>query len=354
MPKHTLLFGCLLLLLLPAAGISQSPMLTRGDAARILLLNRTDNIPLFPNVNRFPDVPKGHPLERYLLAAERYGVLTADPATQLLRPDDMVTRAAFLKMLTLTFGLSTGLPENYKDVSKEDWFWPYAGLAQNYNLFPGSGTQLKPTQSITQDDAVFAISKLQEALQHAQDDQKVAKDQSNKQLEIYVVISSKRLHTVFQDEQDNALPQLTTTSDAKLEDLRQEVLNLVNGKRAKAGAPPLRLNTLLNGSAQTYAHVMADEGFFSHVSPEGQTLRDRITGSGYYDRTYQQDCHCIPGYTLGENLARGQRTPKEAVDAWMKSQSHRDALLDPAYTDTGIGIEAGLWVEHFGGVLEPK
>lgn len=352
MRKLTLLVGCALLLS-PVLASSQS-VLTRADAVRILLLNRTDNVPLFPNVNRFPDVPPGYPNERYLLAAERYGIISANPTTHLLRPDDPVNRATFLKMLTLTFGVSTDLPEDYNDVSDSDWFKSYAGLAYSYHLFPGDNTALHPTQPMTDDDAVAVIGNLEDVLQKSSEQQQVSKDQADHKLQLYVVISTKRLNTVFAgNEGKNAQPVLTTTDDAKLEDLRQQVLNLVNDQREKNGAQALKLNTLLDGSAQQYAQDMAQQGFFSHVSPTGQTLRDRIAASGYENRTFQKSCGCIPGYALAENLARGQRTPQEAVNAWMKSPEHREALLSTDYTDTGIGIEAGVWVQHFGGILEP-
>jgi uncharacterized protein YkwD len=99
---------------------------------------------------------------------------------------------------------------------------------------------------------------------------------------------------------------------------------------------------------------MASQGFFGHVAPDGQTLTDRIAAVGYYNRSLSADCNCVKGYALGENLARGQKTAKEAVDAWLKSPGHRKNLMDPAYTDTGIGVKSGVWVEHFGGVILPK
>lgn len=329
--------------------------LSRAEAVRMLLLNRTDHVPLFPNKGRFPDVPSGHYDERYLLAAERYGIMSADPTTRMLRPDALVTRAEFMKMLTLTFGLSDGLAVRYVDVRPEDWYFSYAGLSQIYGILPSDGFFFGPNIAVTHDDAVFAIATIRQLLEASatEEEQEVAKEQAEHHLEMYVVISSKQLKTVFDKPEGEFSPHLAATADAKLEELRQDVLNLVNEERAKVGSPPLMFNTLLNDSSQQYAERMADEGFFSHVTPTGETLKDRIRDSGYYDRSYSEDCRCVKGYALAENLARGQRTPKEAVDAWMRSPSHKEALLSPDYEDTGIGISSGLWVQHFGGVLEP-
>jgi uncharacterized protein YkwD len=98
---------------------------------------------------------------------------------------------------------------------------------------------------------------------------------------------------------------------------------------------------------------MALKGYFSHVSPAGQTLRDRIKTTGYYNRTFSSECFCVKGYSLGENLARGPKTAEQAIKAWLKSPSHREAILNADYTDIGVGVSAGMWVQHFGGVLLP-
>lgn len=333
---------------------AMSAPLTRSDAAKILLLNRTDHVPLFANNDQFPDIPKGHPQERYLLAAERYGILNADPYTHLLRPDATVNRAEFLKMITLTFGLSENLPYSYQDVKKTDWFAPYAGLAESYSLFSAKN-RLLPTTTVTRDDAVLAIATIKTALRKSetQAEEEISKDQAQNKLDLYVVISSKRLKTAFGEAKPKQQPYLAQSPDAKLGELRLEVLRLVNLERERAGVSPLALHPLLTTSAQSYAEEMGDGGFFSHVTPSGKTLKDRIRVSGYYDRSFSEECQCVRGYSLAENLARGQRTPKEAVEAWMKSPSHREAMLSREYQDTGIGIFAGLWVQHFGGIVEP-
>lgn len=356
-PTFTLLIAAIALYgaVTPLPSHAQSTPITRAEAARILLLNRTDHVPLFPNKGRFPDVPDVHPSLRFLLAAERYGILSEDPATHLLRPDGDVNRATFLKMLTLTFGLAENLPYHYKDVRRDDWFARYAGLAEGYGIFGTPESRLQPNDPVSQDEVVHAVGIIQSLLSAANDtqEQAVSQEQAEKKLQLYVVISSKRLRTVFEGDGPRK-PFLETTPAAKLQDLRQDVLNAINRERAKVGSPALTIHPLLNETAQQYGERMADDGFFSHVTPDGQTLRERIGASGYSKREHSSTCNCIPGIALAENLARGQRTPEEAVNAWMQSQSHRAALLDPVYTETGIGIAAGIWVQHFGGVLLPE
>ena len=102
-----------------------------------------------------------------------------------------------------------------------------------------------------------------------------------------------------------------------------------------------------------FASVLLGTLWEFNTAPDGQTLKDRISATSYYDRSFVLACKCVPGFALGENLARGQKTPKEVVDAWMRSPSHRDAILNPDYADLGIGVSAGYWVQHFGGKLFP-
>jgi uncharacterized protein YkwD len=39
----------------------------------------------------------------------------------------------------------------------------------------------------------------------------------------------------------------------------------------------------------------------------------------------------------GENIAMGQRTPKEVVTAWMNSPGHRGNILSTSFTEIGVG-----------------
>ena len=60
-------------------------------------------------------------------------------------------------------------------------------------------------------------------------------------------------------------------------------------------------------------------------------------------------CLCIERWLIGENIASGQRTPQQVMDEWMRSKTHRDAILNAAFTEMGVGISSGIWVQHFGG-----
>ncbi|GAA4676348.1 CAP domain-containing protein [Streptomyces youssoufiensis] len=118
-----------------------------------------------------------------------------------------------------------------------------------------------------------------------------------------------------------------------------EVLALVNEERADAGCRPLTADGTLDRVADTYAGVMADTQRLSHTGPDGSTVGDRVTRSGY---TWS---------SVGENIARGQADAEAVVDAWMNSPGHRANILNCSFRDMGIGVDQGSggpwWTQVF-------
>ncbi len=132
--------------------------------------------------------------------------------------------------------------------------------------------------------------------------------------------------------------------------VQEEVLRLVNRERSNAGLPPLVFHALLQQSAQQYAEYMADEGFFSHRDPSGDASLDRIRATGYLD----PPCDCSWTYLTGENLGHGQDSPAEVMEGWMNSPGHRANILNPGFTEIGVGVFDGYWVQNFGTVRETE
>jgi uncharacterized protein YkwD len=143
-------------------------------------------------------------------------------------------------------------------------------------------------------------------------------------------------------------------TQALLAQTRRATLCLVNAERAKRGRRPLRANRELRRSSQRYAGDMVARRFFSHVSPGGAELLERVRGVGRYLRGAR-------GYVLGENLAWGTSTaatPRAIVASWMRSRGHRRNVLDRRYRDTELGVALGVpraglgsgatYAQHFG------
>jgi uncharacterized protein YkwD len=334
---------------------------SRADVVMQLVLARTQNVPIIKNTGAFPDIEKFSWYEPYMLFAERMGIVRAEINTNLLYPNKSVTRAEFLKMFSVTFGIKPGYPHVYRDIPKNAWFDVYAGVAHSYGLFTLENPYyLEPQRAVTQREVTHALAVYEKLRKAASEpvalEQEMAQEQADGKLTLYNVISTRKQNVTLVDPEPAMqlkplvrkipLPQ-------SLPDIRSQIVTLVNEIRSEHQLPLLTENPALDGSAQFYAEKMAAEGFFGHVAPNGQTLKDRIAATTFYQRGFSMDCFCIKGYALGENLARGQKTSREVVDAWMKSPSHRDAILNPAYSYIGIGAKAGYWVQHFGGIILP-
>lgn len=105
----------------------------------------------------------------------------------------------------------------------------------------------------------------------------------------------------------------------------QQVLDLTNVERNKAGLQSLRLNDKLNQCAQAHSQDMAIADYFSHTGANGSNAGDRAASAGYHYSS------------LGENIAAGYITPQEVVQGWMNSPGHRANIMNAGYQELGIG-----------------
>lgn len=344
--------------------VTLSTPISRAQAISSIFLSRGSKLPAYDPHRTFADIPAGSWFEAPMRAAEQYGIIQGDEAGRL-RPHEPVTRADFLKMITLAFGLPQNLSFQYTDVPRSEWYARYAGIAERYGLFRKNddATLLSPYATLNQTDVTETIAivlRHQATTKTGVQIRKIplapaSKPENPPQGETSSPITSTRRVRVAPTQPVTSVRRVRTTPlrEKTLHELRADMLSRINAIRTEHGLRPLKYNVLLEGSAQLYAEDMSVRGFFSHVSPDGQTLKDRALKGGYRDRSFSADCFCVKGYALGENLAHGQRTPAEAVDAWMRSPPHRSAILSPEYKDVGFGYAGSYWVQHFGAIIMP-
>lgn len=130
--------------------------------------------------------------------------------------------------------------------------------------------------------------------------------------------------------------KIPSQNDADLS-FENEVISLVNQIRRDNGLKPLTADWELSRVARFKSQDMHDKGYFSHNSPTYGTPFKMIRDFGLNFKT------------AGENIAKGQRTPKAVVDAWMNSSGHRANILKSTYTKIGVGyISNGhYWTQMF-------
>ena len=122
-----------------------------------------------------------------------------------------------------------------------------------------------------------------------------------------------------------------------LSDFEQRVVELTNAERAKQGLPALKIDTELSKVARIKSEDMQKNNYFDHNSPTYGSPFDMMKKFG------------ISYTSAGENIAQGQRTPEEVVQAWMNSAGHRANILNNGFTHIGVGyVESGnYWTQQF-------
>jgi uncharacterized YkwD family protein len=115
----------------------------------------------------------------------------------------------------------------------------------------------------------------------------------------------------------------------------EQVVKLVNAERAKQGLSPLTHRADVKNVAEKKAQDMINSNYFSHTSPNYGSPFDMLKTFGI---SYQ---------SAGENIAKGQKTPEEVMNAWMNSPGHRANILKPEYDSIGVGFYQSAWVQMF-------
>lgn len=127
------------------------------------------------------------------------------------------------------------------------------------------------------------------------------------------------------------------TEASELNEYEQQVVDLTNAERVKYGLAPFEIDAELSKVAREKSRDISVNNYFDHNSPVYGSPFDMMESFGISYRT------------AGENIARGQQTPTEVVNAWMNSEGHRANILNGNFTRIGVGYVAGgnVWTQQF-------
>lgn len=117
----------------------------------------------------------------------------------------------------------------------------------------------------------------------------------------------------------------TATGSGTMSSDESRILQLCNAERSKAGVSPLKANNDLTKLARMKSQDMVNKNYFSHQSPTYGSPFDMMKNYG------------ISYMYAGENIAMNQ-TADKAFTAWMNSEGHRKNILNPNFTEIGVGI----------------
>jgi len=122
--------------------------------------------------------------------------------------------------------------------------------------------------------------------------------------------------------------EITSTSQ-----MEQQILDWTNEERAKINAPPLKWNSRLALAARLHSDEMAKQKELTHQLKGEPRFTERLSDRG------------AKFSGAAENVGYAD-SAEELQSGWMHSPGHRTNLLNPVYTEMGVGIvRAGnrLW-----------
>ncbi|MCU9612022.1 CAP domain-containing protein [Caldibacillus lycopersici] len=199
-------------------------------------------------------------------------------------------------------------------------------ITERFNQFKQGGNQQQANQNTQNTEQ-----------QQTETTQKQQTAQNNQQQ----ANQTQQQQQAAQQQTEQAKKQNETTENAQgsTSQYVQQVIDLTNQERKNAGLAALKADSELNAVALKKSQDMQQNNYFSHTSPTYGSPFDMMRDFGV---DYQ---------SAGENIAQGQRTPQEVVDAWMNSPGHRANILNAKFTHIGVGFEASgnHWTQMFVG-----
>lgn len=128
-----------------------------------------------------------------------------------------------------------------------------------------------------------------------------------------------------------------TSSGSQNSSAASEVVRLTNSARTQNGYAALTEDSALSKAAAVRAREIASS--FSHTRPSGSSFSSVLSENGV---SYRR---------AGENIASGQKSASEVVNAWMNSSGHRANILNSSYSRIGtasVNVNGTLyWVQLF-------
>lgn len=135
----------------------------------------------------------------------------------------------------------------------------------------------------------------------------------------YITPTDEIKSAVTNTETIDEVSSINLTSD------ETELLSIINSERQKNNLPNLEIDEQLQNVAKLKATDIAQNNYFSHISPTYGTPFEMLKS------------HNIAYKTASENIA-GNSSIKSAFNAWISSDSHKENILSNDYNYTGIAV----------------
>lgn len=115
----------------------------------------------------------------------------------------------------------------------------------------------------------------------------------------------------------------------------KQILSITNIIRTRHNINPVTWDEETSQVAFLHSEDMRLNNYFSHESPNGETLVDRLAK---FDVKYKM---------AGENIAAQYVDGIAATEGWLNSKGHRETLLNGEFTHLGVGVDGLYYTQNF-------
>ncbi|MBM7552881.1 CAP domain-containing protein [Thalassobacillus pellis] len=131
-------------------------------------------------------------------------------------------------------------------------------------------------------------------------------------------------------------PAILKKEWAAIENGREkQIFDITNRIRLRFGKEPVKWYEPVAEVAFLHSKDMSINNYFSHYGQDGTGLKERLEeGKVTYVRA-------------GENIAAQYPDAAAAVEGWLNSKGHREALLHEGYTHLGVGVYQDYYTQNF-------
>lgn len=352
----------------------------------------------------------GHWAESEIDAMTELGYLNGYPDGSF-RPDDSITRAEFLKILTTMYDLTQN--ENgymlWRDVEPQDWYGPYSAAGLLLPVY--SDGNLYPDQPLERFEAAYATL-LVYGIEPDYDSSSASSmpdySQYSSDADLCAIISSALDNGIMQGKGDGFAPyehmtraELCTllnrldTDAADVTELNSAIDRLIDsdalaiienegdasgtngdivgettdettgettGETADDTIAAFKREVFELVNAERAANGLSALTYSDELDQVAQAHSEDMAANSYLSHTNldglspfdRMAAAGISYYTAAENIAAGQRTPEAVMESWMNSEGHRANILNPDLKQIGIGVAYGgdygiYWTQCFTG-----
>lgn len=131
-------------------------------------------------------------------------------------------------------------------------------------------------------------------------------------------------------------PTFDTEQWSKIEEgMEEQIFDLTNVYRNRFNVMPVVKDENVQEVAYDHSKDMQKNNYFSHYSEDGSGLKERLEKKNIYY------------LTAGENIAAQHIDGPAAIEGWLNSEGHREALLNDEYTHLGVGVYQLYYTQNF-------